>query len=162
MQWTQLGTIADVNGRNAFFPAASVSPTGILGVAFDALTQPPANDPWQTGLQVYDVYYVQSSSSGAAFTTPIRVSSASSNPNSSSYNNLMEQFLGDYIHIVSGPTSAYVVWTDTRNASQCAAVDSYRLAVYGGSRTAIAPYPPTPCAPSFGHTHTVDSGLRYH
>ena len=161
LQWTQLGTIADVNGRNAFFPAASVSPTGIVSVAFDALTQPPASDLWQTGAQVYDVYYVQSSSGGAAFTTPIRVSSASSNPNASSYNNLMEQFLGDYIHIVSGPTSAYVVWTDTRNASQCAAVDSYRLAVYGGSRTAVAPNPDTVCAASFGDTDTMVAAIGY-
>ena len=161
IQWTQLGTIADVGGRNAFFPAASVSPTGILSVAFDALTQPPANDPWQTGVQVYDVYYVQSSSRGAAFTTPIRVSSASSNPDGSSYNNLMEQFLGDYIHIVSGPTSAYVVWTDTRSASLCAAVDSYRTAVYGGSRTAVAPNPDTACAASFGETDTMISAIGY-
>ena len=161
LQWTQLGTIADVSGRNAFFPAASVSPTGIVSVAFDALTQPPAHDLWQTGVQVYDVYYVQSSSRGAAFTTPIRVSSASSNPNASSYNNLMEQFLGDYIHIVSGPTSAYVVWTDTRNASQCSAVDSYRLAVYGGSRTAVAPNPDTACASSFGDTDTVIAAIGY-
>jgi len=125
------------------------------------LTQPPANDPWQTGVQVYDVYYVQSSSGGAAFTTPIRVSTASSNPNASSYNNLMEQFLGDYIHIVSGPTSAYVVWTDTRNASQCSAVDSYRLAVYGGSRTAVAPNPDIACASSFGDTDTMISAIGY-
>jgi hypothetical protein len=161
LAWTRLGTIADVSGRNAFFPAASVSPTGILSVAFDALTQPPANDPWQTGVQVYDVYYVQSSSRGAAFTTPIRVSSASSNPDGSSYNNLMEQFLGDYIHIVSGPTSAYVVWTDTRNASRCDAVNAYRTAIYGGSRTAVAPNPDIACATSFGDTDTMISAVGY-
>ena len=44
----------------------------MLSVAFDALTSPPAGDPWQTGTQVYDVYYVQSTPSGA-FTAPITV-----------------------------------------------------------------------------------------
>src|SRR2546421_13014924 len=34
--WTQLGTIASVRGRNAFFPAVSVSPTGLVAVTFDA------------------------------------------------------------------------------------------------------------------------------
>ena len=160
LTWTQLGTIADVTGRNAFFPAASVSPSGVVSVAFDALTTPPANDPWQTGTQVYDVYYVQSTPSGA-FTAPIRVSSASSNPDGSSYNNLMEQFLGDYIQIVSGPASAYIVWTDSRNATACAAVDAYRAAVYGGSKTAVAPNPDTACASSFGNTDTMIAAVGY-
>jgi hypothetical protein len=160
LNWTQLGTIADVTGRNAFFPAASVSPSGTLSVAFDALTQPPVGDPWQTGIQVYDVYYVQSSS-GASFSRPIRVSSASSNPDGSSYNNLKEQFLGDYIDIVSGPTSAYVVWTDTRNASRCTAVDDYRQQVYAGNKRAVAPNPDTACATSFGNTDTMVAAVGY-
>jgi len=159
--WTQLGTIADVAGRNAFFPAASVSPSGTLSVAFDALTQPSASDPWQTGVQVYDVYYVQLSPTGTSVTAPIRVSSASSNPDASSYNNLMEQFLGDYIDIVSGPTSAYVVWTDTRSASRCAAVDAYRAQVYAGSKTAVAPNPDIVCPSSFGDTDTMVAEVGY-
>ena len=159
--WTQLGTIADVAGRNAFFPAASVSPSGTLSVAFDALTQPSASDPWQTGVQVYDVYYVQLSPTGTSVTAPIRVSSASSNPDASSYNNLMEQFLGDYIDIVSGPTSAYVVWTDTRSASRCAAVDAYRAQVYAGSKTAVAPNPDVVCPSSFGDTDTMVAEVGY-
>ena len=160
LTWTQLGTIADVTGRNAFFPAASVSPSGVVSVAFDALTTPPASDPWQTGTQVYDVYYVQSTPSGA-FTAPIRVSTASSNPDGSSYNNLMEQFLGDYIQVVSGPASAYIVWTDSRNATACTAVDAYRTAVYGGSKTAVAPNPDTACASSFGNTDTMIAAVGY-
>jgi hypothetical protein len=160
LSWTQLGTIADVTGRNAFFPAASVSPGGILSVAFDALTSPPSNDPWQIGVQVFDVYYVQSTVRGA-FTAPIRVSTASSNPDGSSYNNLMEQFLGDYIQIVSGPASSYIVWTDARSASPCAAVDAYRAAVYGGSKTAVAPNPDTACESSFGNTDTMIAAVGY-
>jgi hypothetical protein len=152
--WTQLGTIGDVPGSNAFFPAVSVAPSGLVSVEFDALTAPPADNPWQTGVQVYDNYYVQSSAGGASFTAPLRVSSESSNPDGSSYNNLMEQFLGDYTDIVSGPTSAYLVWTDSRAASPCGAVDAYRNAVYAGSKTAVAPNPDTACATSFGNTDT--------
>ena len=150
--WTQLGTIASVFGRNAFFPAVDVSPNGLVAVAFDALTAPPANDPWQTGQQVYDVYYTQLAPRASSFTSPVRVSTASSNPDASSYNNLQEQFIGDYIDIAAGPTTSYALWTDARAATPCAAVDAYRTAVYAGSKTAVAPNPNIACAASFGDT----------
>jgi hypothetical protein len=155
LSWTSLGTIASVAGRNAFFPAASVASSGLVSLTFDALTQPPANNPFQTGVQVYDTYYAESPAGGAAFGAPIRISSASSNPDGSSYNNLQEQFIGDYIDTVSGPSSAYVVWTDSRNASACAAVDAFRSQVYAGSKTAVAPNPDTACSTGFGNTDTM-------
>lgn len=161
LHWTSLGTIASVAGRNAFFPQASVSSGGTVSVAFDALTMPPADNPWQTGVQVYDNYYTQSPAGGAAFTAPLRVSTASSNPDGSAYNNVQEQFLGDYIGIVSGPSTAYVVWTDSRAATPCQAVDDYRNAVYAGSKTAVAPNPDTACAASFGNTDTEVAAVNF-
>ncbi len=161
VDWTNLGTIADVRGRNAFFPAVAVAPNGTVAVTFDALTAPPTDDPWSTGVQVYDNYYVESTDGGASVTAPLRVSSASSNPDASSYNNLMEQFIGDYIGIVAGPTQAYLVWTDARDASRCQAVDAYRDAVYAGSKTAVAPNPDVDCATSFGNTDTEFAAVSY-
>ncbi len=152
--WTQLGTIAQVPDRNAFFPAVDVSPSGLVAVAFDALTAPPAASPWQTGVQVYDTYYVEKPPASGSFTAPLRISTASSNPDGSSYNNLKEQFIGDYIDIAAGPVTSTVVWTDVRNATPCAAVGAYRSAVYAGSKTAVAPNPDTACATSFGNTDT--------
>lgn len=155
--WHLLGTVASVAGRNAFFPAAAVEGDGKLAVTFDALTTPPANNPWQTGVQVYDNYFVESS--GAGFTNPLKVTSASSNPDGSSYNDLTEQFVGDYVGIAADPTSgastAYLVWTDSRNASQCTKVDDYRNAVYAGSKTALPPNPDTDCPTGFGNTDTM-------
>jgi hypothetical protein len=153
--------VAAVFGRNAFFPAASVSPSGLVSLAFDALTAPPASDPWETGKQVYDAYYVQSPAGGGAFTAPLRLSTASSNPEASTYNNLQEQFIGDYTDIVSGPTQAVAVWTDVRNAALCQAVSAYRAQVYAGSKTAVAPNPDTACATSFGNTDTYAGLIGY-
>jgi hypothetical protein len=161
LTWTNLGIIGSVAGRNAFFPAASVAPNGLVTLAFDALTQPPAGDPWQTGVQVYDNYYAESAAGGTAFGAPIRISSSASNPDASSYNNLQEQFIGDYIGIVAGPTSATIVWTDTRNASICQAVDTYRNAVYAGSKTAVAPNPDLACATNFGDSDTMAAEVTY-
>jgi hypothetical protein len=161
LSWTTLGTIASVTGRNAFFPAVGVAPTGMVSVAFDALTQPPANNPWQTGVQVYDNYYVESPAGGTTFGTPMKVSTTASNPDGSSYNSLQEQFIGDYLDIVDGPSSAYIVWTDARNATPCQAVDTYRSAVYAGSKTAVAPNPDQACATSFGNTDTMAGVVNY-
>lgn len=161
LNWFSLGTIAQVAGRNAFFPQASVAKSGLVSLVFDALTQPPANNSFQTGVQVYDTYYTQLAPGAASFTPPIRVSAQSSNPDASSYNNLKEQFIGDYIGIVSGPTSAFLVWTDARNAVRCAAVDDYRSAVYAGSTTAVAPNPDNACSVSFGNTDTFSAEVAY-
>lgn len=161
INWAFLGQIASVAGRNAFFPAASVAPNGMVALTFDALTQPPANNPWQTGVQVYDNYYAESPAGGTTFTTPIRVSTASSNPDGSSYNDLTEQFIGDYIDIVAGPSSATIVWTDSRAAATCQAVDAYRNSVYAGSKTAVAPNPDNVCSTNFGNTDTEAAIVNY-
>ncbi|MBF6590586.1 MAG: hypothetical protein IVW57_08640 [Ktedonobacterales bacterium] len=161
LTWTALGTIASVASRNAFFPAASVAPSGLVSLTFDALTQPLASAPWQTGTQVYGNYYAESTTGGTTFTAPLQVSGASSTPDGSSYNNLREQSLGDYIDLVDGPNSAYLVWTDARNATPCQAVDAYRNAVYASSKTAVAPNPDSACATNFGNTDTMTAVVNY-
>ncbi len=157
LSWTLLGTIASVSGRNAFFPEPAVAGNGAVAVVFDALTAPPANNPWQTGVQTYDAYVTEMS--GGSWSAPVRVSTASSNPEGSSYNNLQEQFLGDYIGIVAGPSTAWAVWTDSRNAALCSVVSSYRAAVYSGSKTAVAPNPDTACLTDFGNTDTYAASI---
>jgi hypothetical protein len=159
VHWTSLGTIASLSGRNAFFPEPAVGGDGVVSVTFDALTAPPSDNPWQTGVQTFDNYYVESA--GFGWTSPVRVSSASSNPDGSSYNNLQEQFLGDYIGIVSGPTSSWLVWTDSRAAALCAAVDAYRQQVYAGSSTAVAPNPDSACSTDFGNTDTMAAEVTH-
>ena len=161
VHWTNLGTISSVFNRNAFFPAVSVAPTGTVALTYDALTAPPANDPWTTGTQVYDNYFAESTNGGATFTTPIRVSTSSSNPEASAYNSLQEQFIGDYVGIFAGPAQAYLVWTDARDAALCPAVSAYQSAVYAGSKTAVAPNPDSACATSFGNTDTEFAPVGY-
>jgi len=153
VHWTSLGAVAQVPGRNAFFPAIDVSPKGLVVVGFDALTVPPLSDPFQTGVQVYDYYEVQGGA--ARFTAPLRVSGASSNPEASGYNSLLEQFIGDYTDVVTGPTTSFLTWTDASEAAVCPAVSAYRSQVYSRSKTAVAPNPDTACATGFGNTDTV-------
>jgi len=151
--WFSLGTVGAVFDRNAFFPAIDVSPSGLVVVGFDALTAPPPDDPWQTGTQVYDAYEVQGNAAG--FTAPLLVSAASSNPAGSAYNNLQEQFLGDYTDVAAGPTRSYFAWTSANNAAPCSAVAAYQAQVYAGSKRAVAPNPDSVCPTAFGNTDDV-------
>lgn len=151
--WISLGTVGAVFMRNAFFPGIDVSPSGLVVVGFDALTAPPGSDPWQTGTQVYDAYVVQGNAAG--FTAPLPVSTASSNPEASAYNNLQEQFIGDYTDVAAGPTRSYFAWTSASDAALCSAVSAYQAQVYAGSKKAVPPNPDTVCSTSFGNTDDV-------
>lgn len=94
----------------------------------------------------YDAYLVQSTNGGATFSSPVVISSASSDPDGSSTNGLTAQFLGDYITVVADSSHIYAVWTDSRNATPCAAVDAFRAG------TAGAPDVITQCPTTFGNT----------
>ena len=77
------------------------------------------------------------------------------------YNDLTEQFLGDYTGIVNGPVSAYLVWTDARAAIQCAAVEAYRDAVCARWKTPSPRILTLPVRRASGNTDT-DLGIVSH
>src|SRR5438094_5022420 len=99
--------------------------------------------------------------STSAFTNAGMRYTQPSNADSSSYNNSMEQFIGDYIGIIAGSTGAVAVWTDVRNGVVCGEVDAYRNALYAGSRTAVAPNPDRECGIGFGNTDNFASRIDY-
>src|SRR5260370_4245420 len=117
INWTQLGTIASISGRNAFFPEASVAPNGTVSLIFDALTQPPANNPFQTGVQVYDNYYAESAAGGGAFRRAPRGSNAPPHPDRARDNNIHEQFPSDDNCIVDEACNAHPASTGARSAT---------------------------------------------
>ncbi|GAC1682032.1 MAG: hypothetical protein PVS3B1_22960 [Ktedonobacteraceae bacterium] len=124
--WAAPVVAGDVSGRSAFFASVAVNPSGKVSVAFQALDDKPAGTPPGAGVVSYDAYLTQSTDAGASFSSAERISTASSDPDGSSTNGLGAQFLGDYITAVADGNHTYVVWTDSRNASSCAAVDAYR------------------------------------
>jgi hypothetical protein len=97
----------------------------------------------------YDEYLARSTDAGTSFGSPVKISTATSDPDGSSTNSLRAQFLGDYITAVAGPNGVFVVWTDSRNATPCAAVDAFR------AKTAPKPNVITQCPTTFGNTDIV-------
>jgi len=79
------------------------------------------------------------------------ISTATSDPDGSSTNSLRAQFLGDYITAVADGSHVYAVWTDSRNATPCAAVDTFRAT----QNVADKPNVITQCPTTFGNTDIV-------
>ncbi len=145
--WTAARTVLDVVGRSAFFPGVAVSPDGskvtVATQALDAKTAGTAPGP---GVVHYDSY-VAESVGGGNFSAPLKVSSATSDPDGSSTNSLRAQFQGDYNTLISDNSHAWFIWTDARGATPCAAVDFFRA-----NPTSPRPNVPASCAGTFGNT----------
>jgi len=62
-----------------------------------------------------DVYATTSSDRGSTWTTPVRITAASTNPNFEQFSNREVPFAGDYLWVTSVGSSAFGAWTDWRN-----------------------------------------------
>jgi BNR repeat protein len=144
--WTAASVVLNVSGRSAFFPGVAVSPDGMtVSVATQALDAMPAGTAPGAGVVHYDSYFAESVN-GGAFSSPLKISSATSDPDGSSTNGLTAQFLGDYNTLITDNQHAWFTWTDARAATPCAAVDAFRAGT--GSRPDV----PSSCAGTFGNT----------
>jgi hypothetical protein len=144
--WTGASVVLNVSGRSAFFPGVAVSPDGMrVSVATQALDAMPAGTAPGAGVVHYDSYFAESVN-GGAFSSPLKISSATSDPDGSSTNGLGAQFQGDYNTLITDNQHAWFIWTDARAATPCAAVDAFRAG------TGPRPDVPSSCAGTFGNT----------
>lgn len=129
--WGALVTVSGATEGYAFFQGLDVAPNGRVDLAYQALI---ADDPdtFGTGNAAIDSWYVTKPAAGA-WSAPLKVSSASSDPAASAQNNLARQFYGDYNTLVSDATRAWFIYTDTRTGVGCPAVDEYQEAILGTS-----------------------------
>ena len=77
---------------------------------------------------------------------------APGDPRGSSQNNLVAEFLGDYVYAAATRTYGAAVWNDTRNAADCPAIDAYRQALENGQTAATAPDVQQQCPATFGNS----------
>jgi hypothetical protein len=147
LTWSAPVVAGDVSGRSAFFASVTTDPSGKVDVAFLALDDVPTGTAPGAGVVHYDAYLTQSTNGGASFSSPLLMSTAPSDPDGSSTNSLGAQFLGDYITVVANASHVYAVWTDSRNATSCAAVDAFRAGIAG------KPDVITQCPTTFGNTN---------
>ena len=77
-------------------------------------------------------------------------------PRGSAQNNLVLEFLGDYVYAAATNDFGVAVWNDTRNAADCPAIDRWRPDVQtANAEGTTAPAPPAPqqdCPANFGNS----------
>jgi len=114
ISWTLPAMVNDVIAGQHFFSSITASGGVISIIWYDSrLGQLP--NGFITGL---DVFYAESTNTGASFSANVRVTSASFNPNlveRADFGNT-SPFMGDYIQVAASPGVVHAVWADNRNA----------------------------------------------
>ncbi len=112
--WTTPIRVNDVIVGQHFFSSIAASGGAISIIWYDSRNGQQPNGTI-TGL---DVYYAESTSIGASFSTNLRVTSTSFNPNIVERADFgdPEIFMGDYIQVAASPGMAHAIWADNRNA----------------------------------------------
>jgi len=159
MTWSTPITVGGRAGAiNTFFPSVAASPDGHhVFVAWPAQTWKAAGTAPGAGVvSQFSAYNLRTDGdwSGGKL-----LSTAFGDPDGSSTNSLGAQFLGDYATAVSSDSTAWFVWSDTRNDAACPAVDAFR------SGTGPKPNPDLQCAPSggmtFGNSDIFAAGVMF-
>ena len=142
-------------GDRGYYTAPSISPNGTdVYVVYNAFTTPYQPTTATLRNLVGVVKHADSSTSPGtstgAFTELHR--GADGDPRGSSQNNLVGEFLGDYVYAVATRTYGAAVWNDTRNAADCPAIDAWRQALATGDTSVPRPAPQQDCDPTFGNS----------
>jgi hypothetical protein len=112
--WTLPIRVNDIVAGQHFFPSIAASGGVIFVIWYDSRNGQQPNGAI-TGL---DVFYAESTNGGASFSTNVRVTSTSFNPNiveRADFGNT-HIFMGDYIQVAATPGAAHAIWADDRDA----------------------------------------------
>jgi hypothetical protein len=141
-------------GDRGLYSAVALSPDGKdVYVVYNAFTTPFRNDTTSPRGFVGVVLHsdVLPSGAPAGFTELHR--GAVGDPRGSSQNNLVLEFLGDYVYAAATNDFAVGVWNDVRNGADCPAIDAWRAAFQEGTADlSTRPAPQADCPETFGNT----------
>jgi hypothetical protein len=139
-------------GDRGYYAAPAISPDGsTVYVVYNAFTTQYRNDTSSPRGLVGVVKQASVPASGVvgAFSNTHR--GAEGDPRGSSQNNLVMEFLGDYVYAVATNDYGAAVWNDVRDAADCPAIDAWRYSVQTGG-SVPKPAPQADCLPNFGNS----------
>jgi hypothetical protein len=142
-------------GDRGLFTAPAISPNGTdVYVVYNAFTTPFRTNTTDSRSLVGVVLHADSSTNPAVPTSAFSQlhRGMPGDPRGSSANSLTSEFLGDYVYATATRTYGAAVWNDARNASDCPAVDAWRMALQNGDTSAPPPAPEQDCRATFGNT----------
>jgi hypothetical protein len=150
--WSSPRAIEGATDRG-YYTAPGISPDGTnVYVVYNAFTTPYQTTTATPRSLVGVVLQASAGATGptGAFSEIHR--SPPGDPRGSSQNNLVGEFLGDYVYAAATRTYGAAVWNDTRNAADCPAMDAWRMALRTGDTSVPRPAPQQDCAPTFGNS----------
>jgi hypothetical protein len=141
-------------GDRGYYTAPAISPNGTdVYVVYNAFTTPYRTNTTDPRVLVGVVLHADVGASGTgAFSEQHR--GAPGDPRATSQNNLVGEFLGDYVYAAATRTYGTAVWNDARNAADCPAVDAWRMSLRNGT-VVPRPAPQQDCPPfpsTFGNS----------
>jgi hypothetical protein len=148
--WSTPRTI-ETAGDRGYYTAPAISPDGTdVYVVYNAFTTPYRTNTTDPRNLVGVVLHADvTANTTGAFTELNR--GANGDPRGSSQNNLVGEFLGDYVYAVATRNYGAAVWNDARNAGDCSPIDAWRMSLRNGT-TVPRPAPQQDCPANFGNS----------
>jgi hypothetical protein len=152
--WSTPTAIESGTNDRGYYTAPSISPDGTtVYVVYNAFTT-PYQPTTATPRKLVGVFLMASSSGDPAtptgdFTEVRR--GVAGDPRGSSQNNLVGEFLGDYVYSVATRGYGAAVYNDTRRAADCPAIDAWRQSLRDHT-TVTRPAPQQDCPATFGNS----------
>ena len=141
-------------GDRGYYAAPAISPNGRdVYIVYNAFTTPYQTDTSSPRFLVGVVLHADSAADPATPTAAFGElhRGAPGDARGTSQNNLVGEFLGDYVYAVATRTLGAAVWNDARNAADCPAIDAWRLSLATGG-SVPTPAPQQDCDPTFGNS----------
>jgi hypothetical protein len=156
--WTDLRQVEEEIGRpsdRGYYSAPAISPDGRdVYLVYNAFTEPYktstiGSDNDRPLLGVVAHADVAPGGSVGSFAQIHR--STPGDARGSSQNDLTAEFLGDYVYAVATNGYGAAVWNDVRDAADCPAIDTWRMALRTGA-SVPRPAPQQDCPARFGNS----------
>jgi hypothetical protein len=147
----------ETSGDRGYYAAAAISPNGAdTYVVYNDWTQTYKNSTLgaTNGRPLEGVLLQAPVSAGRVgpFTEVFRSATSASDARGSSQNDLTAEFLGDYVYAAASNTFAVALYNDVRNASDCPAIDTWRMELQTLKSPPPPPAPEIDCESTFGNS----------
>ncbi len=141
----------ETSGDRGYYTAPAISPNGTdVYVVYNAFTTPYRTNTTDPRNLVGVVVHADVAGATTGVFSELH-RGANGDPRGSSQNNLVGEFLGDYVYAVATRSYGAAVWNDARNAEDCTAIDVWRMSLRTGT-TVPRPAPKQDCLPNFGNS----------
>jgi hypothetical protein len=151
--WSSPIDVPIAAGDRPYYAAVALSPDGSDAyLVYNAFTTPFRDNTTDPRGLVGVVLHANVTASGTPSAWTVLNRGAVGDPRTSSQNNLVGGFLGDYVYAAATNDYGAAVWNDVRNGADCPAMDVWRASLRGIGPSVLTPAPQQDCPATWGNT----------